>query len=312
MFLRASFLVSTIIAFCALSQPVHSQSGSDSYVNEILAQRGARDEEFRSRNWSALAVTAIAPLDRPKITIGSGPDADLRLVSDELAALHAEVIREPDSGGHPVFRLHATGGKIWSESEPPRLVSDMPFDPGTRVRIGRFLVYWENLGTFGPVIRVLDYSSPAFTRFQGLSYFPSDPAYRLEAKVVPYPKMEQVMIGDTHGWRRPAWKYGEASFVIAGKDLRLVLLLFTPRPEAKDIFFIAFTDTTGGKETYPAARYLQPPFVASGRMILDFNQAINPLCAYNQGFACPLPPRENRLPVAIRAGEKICPHAIGH
>ena len=124
MFLRLPFLVSAVIAFCPLWRPGHSQSGNDAYVNEILAQRRARDEEFRSRSWSALAETAIAPLDRPKITIGSGPDADLRLVSEELATLHAEVTREPDSGGHPVFRLHATGGKIWSESEPPRLVSD--------------------------------------------------------------------------------------------------------------------------------------------------------------------------------------------
>ena len=285
---------------------------ADNYTADILAKRHARDDEFRSRTWSALAVTAIASMERPRITIGSGADADLRLVSPEVAAIHAEIVREQDSAGRPTFRLNVSGGKVWTDAEPPAEVKEIPFEAGRRVRIDRFIVFWENLGTFGPVLRALDYSTPAYTRFKGLSYFPPNPAFRVTARLTPYPIMKRIMIADTHGWRRPAWRYGEASFTLNRKSLRLVLLLFTPQPGEKDTFFIAFTDETRGKETYPAARYLQPRFVSTGRLVLDFNEAFNPLCAYNTGFACPLPPRENRLPVAIRAGEKIYPNAVGH
>jgi uncharacterized protein (DUF1684 family) len=289
-----------------------ARPAKESYAAEILAKRRARDDEFRSRTWSALAVTAIAPLERPRVTIGSSPETDLRLSSPEVAAIHAEIDREKDSAGRPAFRLKASGGRVWTDADPPAEVGEIQFEAGRRVRIGRFIVYWENLGTFGPVLRALDYSTPAYTRFKGLSYFPPDPAFRVTARLIPYPVVKRVMIADTHRWRRPAWRFGEARFTLNRINLRLVLLLFTPQPGEKDTFFVAFTDETRGKETYPAARYLQPRFVSAGRLVLDFNEAINPLCAYNQGFACPLPPRENRLPAAIRAGEKIYPHAVGH
>jgi len=130
--------------------------------------------------------------------------------------------------------------------------------------------------------------------------------------VTPYRQLNRVLVTDTRGWLRPAWLYGEATFTLQGVSLPLVLFVFTPRPGPNDTFFIAFTDKTAGKETYPAARYLQPSFVSAGPMILDFNLATNPSCAYNMGFACPLPPRQNRLPIAVRAGEKIYSQAAIH
>jgi uncharacterized protein (DUF1684 family) len=128
--------------------------------------------------------------------------------------------------------------------------------------------------------------------------------YRVQGTVTRFPQIDRVMITDTHGWQRPAWRYGEAAFQLAAKSQKPVLLTFTPSPGPKDTFFIAFRDETYGKETYGAARYLEVPFVPDGPIVLDFNLAYNPSCAYNDGFACPLPPRENRLAAAIRAGEK--------
>jgi uncharacterized protein (DUF1684 family) len=284
---------------------------SDPYLAGILAQRKARDEAFRSRDWSALAVVAITRLDRPRITIGSAENSDLRLTGDEIRPVHAEIARSGETGAKPVFTIRALDGEVLTASNPTNTVREATMPAGTRFRIGRALVYQDNLGTLGAVLRALDYSTPAYTLFNGLSYFPPDPAWRVEANVTPYPKPEETIIGDTQGWQRTAWKYGEASFVLGGEKRKLVLLLLEPDPGPQSSFFLAFSDETRGKETYSAARYLNPKFVSSGLMVIDFNLAENPLCAYNAGFACPLPPRENRLPVEIRAGEKTYPHASG-
>ena len=281
------------------------------YVAKILAERKSRDDEFRGRESSPLAGILIAALDKAVTVIGSGPEADVRLPGEGVAPRHAEIVRQADRTV-PSFRMRPLGGKVLTDAEPPEPVAEADLPMRARLRIGRFVVSWNVLGTFGPVVRVQDFTSPSFTRFDGLRYFPPDPAFRVEAAVKPYARPARTMIGDTHGWRRPAWKYGEASFVLKGRRLKLVLLLFTPEPKPEDNFFIAFTDETRGRETYPAARYIESRIERSGPMTLDFNLATNPLCAYNTGFACPLPPRENRLPVEIRAGEKLYPHAAGH
>ena len=66
-----------------------------------------------------------------------------------------------------------------------------------------------------------------------------------------------------------------------------------------------FVDALAGRETYGAGRYVEPERLDDGKLLVDFNQAYNPYCAYNANWSCPLPPRENRLQVPIRAGEKI-------
>jgi uncharacterized protein (DUF1684 family) len=70
-------------------------------------------------------------------------------------------------------------------------------------------------------------------------------------------------------------------------------------------FFLPFRDATAGKETYAVGRYLEPRALPDGRLSIDFNQAYNPYCAYNEGWSCPIPPMENRVPVEIRAGEAM-------
>jgi hypothetical protein len=289
--------------------PVSLSDGSEDYRAAINAGRNKRDEEFRSLSWSPLAVAAIVRLDRPRLLIGSGPNADLQLSSELIGENHAEIVREQDPEGNHRWLLRALDGSVHTTSDQPEKIDESTLARGSRLRIGRYVIYYDVLGTLGPVVRALDYDSPSFTRFAGLSYFPPDPAFRVESLVTPYPEIQEVTIGDTHGWQRKAWRYGEAAFTLNGYKLRMVLMLFRPDPGPEDTFFIAFTDATSGTETYPAARYINVPYVPSGPMQLDFNLAQNPSCAYNKGFACPLPPWENRLPLEIRAGEKIYPHA---
>jgi len=216
----------------------------DNYRAAISAERELRDEEFRSLTWSPLAVVAIARLDRPRILIGSGRDADLQLPAIDVEENHAEIVRGQDSDGKDQWIIRALDGRIITDADPGEDIEESLLERGTRLMIGRYVIYYDILGTLGPVVRALNFDSPSFTRFTGLSYFRPDPAYRVESLVTPYPDIQEVTISDTHGWQRKAWRYGEASFALNGYKLRMVLILFTPDPGPEDAFFIAFTDAT--------------------------------------------------------------------
>jgi len=113
------------------------------------------------------------------------------------------------------------------------------------------------------------------------------------------------IIEDTGGNKREFLRWGEFRFRIAGKDCTLQAYKSDPEEER---LFIPFRDTTNGKETYGAERYLEleprKHYTAEGKWILDFNRAYNPWCAYNKDYVCPFVPPENWLRVPVRAGEK--------
>ncbi len=273
------------------------------YVSQIQAARKAKDARFRDEKSSPLGVVAVTRLDGPRITIGSSPEADLRLTGRSIEPIHAVVLREQLGNQTVRWLLKPVGGKVMNEQtrEP---VESAELRKGERYLVGKQLVYLDQLGSLGEVLRVFDPRAEAFTRFQGLHYFPVNAKFRVEAEVLPDSTPSRVTVVDTNGWSRPAWKYGQVRFRLEGQELALRLWLFKPDPGPEDQFFIAFRDKTNGDESYGGGRYLDLPFVKSGRTILDFNLAYNPSCAYNTGFACPIPPPENRLPVAVRAGER--------
>ena len=136
-----------------------------------------------------------------------------------------------------------------------------------------------------------------------LSYFPPDPAYRVPAALEPDPQSGRVvqMLTST-GQQRATQVMGVLQFVLNGQ--RLKLEAFVEEGSNGQRLFVPFTDATSGRETYGAGRYLDLDRTGTGIYVIDFNTAYNPYCAYNPTYDCPVPPRENRLPVAIRAGEK--------
>jgi uncharacterized protein (DUF1684 family) len=149
--------------------------------------------------------------------------------------------------------------------------------------------------------------------FTGLSYFPFDPNYRFIVKLEPCAGETTVQMatnrpGETRRYRCA----GVFRFTVEG--VACSLLVLTPDlgvPEAAADLFIPFRDTTAGKETYAAGRYLQLKRRPTNEYVLDFNQAFHPYCAYGGAYSCPLPPPENHLPVAIRAGERLPEKAAG-
>jgi len=105
----------------------------------------------------------------------------------------------------------------------------------------------------------------------------------------------QTSTGDVQDYDR----YGRFSFTVEGQEAQLTIY------HTGHDFFLPFADALAGEETYPAGRYLEPRPLGDGRFLVDFNYAYNPYCAYNERWSCPIPPAENRVKVAIRAGEKI-------
>lgn len=138
--------------------------------------------------------------------------------------------------------------------------------------------------------------------FAGLAYFAVDPAYEFSVEVDPAGggAVEEVEMSD--GSSNELERAGVVRFAVAGQEVSLVAYR-----QGEDLF-IPFRDATSGHDTYGAGRYVEARALGAGRWSLDFNRAYNPYCAYNENWRCPLPPRENWLPVAIRAGEKTFAH----
>lgn len=148
--------------------------------------------------------------------------------------------------------------------------------------------------------------------FDGLDYWPPDPAYRFAGSVQRFSRPERFEILTTSGERRPCERYGEIRFQLGGKRCRLTvyrLLDEAGRPGGAGLF-LPFTDATSGKETYPAGRYVNLEGPEGGPFVLDFNRAYNPSCAYGdpERFRCPATPPENRLGVRVEAGERGYEH----
>lgn len=135
--------------------------------------------------------------------------------------------------------------------------------------------------------------------FKGLSYFPENDILRLEVKVDEFPVKEGFEMQTSTGSVQHYERFGRFKFLVDGEEAELTIY------QNEHGYFLPFVDALAGKETYPAGRYLEPEPLPGGRFLIDFNLAYNPYCAYNEMWSCPITPAENRLKVAVRAGEKI-------
>jgi uncharacterized protein (DUF1684 family) len=137
--------------------------------------------------------------------------------------------------------------------------------------------------------------------FRGLRYYPIDPNAALIVRVQEFAERRAVPMMTNAGQVMDFLRWGEVHFTWNGEACRLTV--YRADPDDPNLF-VPFSDATSGGETYRAGRYLELLDRGDGTYLLDFNRAYNPYCAYNADWSCPLPPAENRLPVAIEAGEK--------
>ncbi len=147
--------------------------------------------------------------------------------------------------------------------------------------------------------------------FEGHEFFDIDLNYRIEARFIRTPNQEPFEMMTT-GERRPVYeKYGEAHFEVDGVPCVLEIYQshrLREMEEHKDHLFLPFKDYTNGESSYGGGRYIDLSIPESDTIILDFNQAYNPYCAYSYGYSCPLVPEANHLEVAIPAGVKKWDH----
>jgi len=135
--------------------------------------------------------------------------------------------------------------------------------------------------------------------FKSLNYFPENLNLRLDVDVDVFPKQEDVQIQTSTGDLQDYKKFGRFQFSVDGQTAELTIFV------SEHGYFLPFVDSLAGEDTYPAGRYLEIEQTSNGKFLVNFNQAYNPFCAYNDAWSCPLTPFENRLKVPIRAGEKV-------
>jgi len=178
---------------------------------------------------------------------------------------------------------------------PILLKSDTEGKPD-RIQFDAFTMFVIHRGN-RYAIRLKDTESESRKEFTGLHWYPAKESYRVIAKFVPYQPPKLITIPNVLGETEQDPSPGYVLFTLNGQSLRL-----DPVVEDDQLFFI-FHDLTSGKETYPPGRFLYTDLPKNGEVVMDFNKAQNPPCAFTAYATCPLPPKQNRLPVRIEAGE---------
>jgi uncharacterized protein (DUF1684 family) len=230
-------------------------------------------------------------------SFGSDPGNDLVLNNPALASTAGSF--EVD-GGQVTFTAQADAG-VTLDGQPVDAVplkSDAGGEP-TVLASGalRFFII-ERGGKLG--VRVRDLNNPRRLEFRGLEYFPVSSKWALTARFVPYQPARRIKIINILGMEEDDVSPGAVVFSRNGREWSLDTVLESPGDQT---LFIMFADTTSGKETYGAGRFMTIPMPVGGTALLDFNKAYNPPCALNDFATCPLPPPQNRLQLRVDAGE---------
>jgi uncharacterized protein len=280
----------------AASGPVQLTSQQAAEVKrQIEDNRAAAEQALRSSPTSYLATVARIDFgDRTRLTVGGAAGSDVRLEDPGVLPHHLEVVV---SGDRFVVRALAPSATFRVEDEARREATVGP----SAIGVGRFVLRLSHQRF--PAIIVFDPQSPRLRDYKGLKYFPVDLSLRFELPLTPNPAPETVVIMSTRGTPRRAQRIGWFDFQIGGAPYRLEATRLLEPGVGEEAVSVFFRDATSGNETYPMGRYIDAQRLPDGRYLLDFNQAYNPLCAFSEHYNCPIPPRANTLPVAIRAGE---------
>jgi hypothetical protein len=251
---------------------------------ESLAKERERTlASFHDGRKSPLAAVARYDFtgERP-MTFGSAPESDVRLEGvPERAA---------------VVRALADGFEVEREGRKERVPA------GAKVQLGRYTLRLSHQNFPGVV--VLDEQSERLKSGPFPAWYDPDPAFRVEARLLHDQVQHEEIVLSTRGNRRRALRLGQLQFTLQGKTLRLTALRLLEPGNDEPTVSIFFRDTTTGHGSYPVGRYVDAEPLGGDRYALDFNRAYNPTCAFSPLYNCPIPPRENVLPIAVRAGER--------
>lgn len=300
-----------IAAFCAAALTATSAAAQPPAPTAAeLAQERQNVEQWKAQRLASLTsetgwltLSGLFWLQPGENTFGSSTSSKLYLDNAALAPEAGAFVLEDNK----VRFVAREGAGVMLDGKPVtdlELASDLTDEPTilTSGSLSFFLI--ERVGQLG--IRVRDSENPYRRNFHGLSYFPVDDSWVVNASFEPYEPHKKISIVNILGLREDMDSPGVLVFTHEGKEYRLDALLETPADEE---LFIMFADDTSGRETYGAGRFMYVPLPKDGVVRLNFNEAYNPPCAFNIFATCPLPPPQNRLALSVVAGEKTY---VGH
>ena len=284
----------TVLSIVFLSILLAACAAPSAYQTEIDNWRSRHEADLRADDgWLTLA--GLFWLKDGINTIGQGDGFDVELTQNFKGGKFGEIEFHDGKAVLTVERgvdALADGMQI----KAIELRSDDP-GPATKVTTGSqsfYLIKRED--KFG--IRLKDSESSERQNFDGEHWFPVDPSYRVIGDFKPFDIPQEIDIPNVLGGTFKMKSPGLVRFSLHGKDLTLQPVI----EDEKTLFFI-FKDATSSKETYGAGRFLYAENPVNGQVVLDFNKAENPPCAFTQFATCPLPPPQNRLDIDINAGE---------
>lgn len=268
------------------------------YEREVRDWRHERQERLL-RPDGFLSLVGLHWLNPGATYVGSAQDNGTRLALGPPQIGMLDVRRD----GTVTLRV-ADGAEVTVDGEPAEgTVALVPDSKGKPTVVGfnrgdASFVLIERGGRFA--LRVRNAMARTRTSFPGIDYFEIDPGFRFEARFEAHPPGKTIDIVNMLGMVEPMANPGRVLFEKDGKPYSLEAL-----DEGDGELFFVFADRTSGHQSYPASRFLyaKPPG-PDGKVVLDFNRAYNPPCAYTPYSTCPMPPPENRLDLAVTAGEK--------
>jgi uncharacterized protein (DUF1684 family) len=246
-----------------------------------------------------LTLISLYWLKEGENKFGSDPANAIRLPRDRAPLVAGSLWLENGHvrmTSHPAIEITAAGAPVTSLD-----MRDDTDDRGpTILKFGTLLLNVIKRGDrIG--VRVKDSDSRTRREFKGLENYPIDPKWRIEARFEPYQPAKVIPITNVLGMTDDETSPGAIVFDVDGKTYRVDPIL----EKGETDLFVIISDGTTGKETYGAGRYLYvTPPDKSGKIVIDFNKAYSPPCAFTNYATCPLPPPQNRLPFRIEAGEK--------
>lgn len=309
---RVWWLVAMLVALCACQRGGQAVDAAEAaakkaraekvFLTENAAWREQRKQELlRPDGWTSLV--GLHWIEPGAHYIGSGNDSGIRLTAGPakmgmLVLKRDRIEFTPESGAALTLDGEPLKGRTDLRSDHEQAPSVIGFDEGK----GKLTVIMRGDRY---ALRVKHADAPSRVQFAGLQYWNADPSWRISGKFVANPPGKTLPIVDIIGITTESPNPGAVEFVRAGKTYRIEALA----EDDSGALFLVFADRTSGHGSYPAGRFLDTAKPdAQGNVALDFNRAYSPPCAFTPFATCPLPPPENRVDLAIDAGEKAYVH----
>lgn len=278
----------------------YSEKGSPEYIKEINDWHRTRIENLKKENgW--LNLVGLYWLKEGENTFGSDPTNDILFPEGKADKFIGKFIKKESI----ITVIINEGAKVYFNNSPVRemrLIDDMhPNKTVLSHKTLRWFIIKRFPDKYG--VRLRDLEAELLKNFEGIERFPVNEDWKITADFIPYNPPKELSIPTIIGTIEKEFSPGKLSFEKEGKNLSLDVV------NAGEEFFIAFADLTSGEETYGAGRFIYTDKPDSNRkVIIDFNKAYNPPCAFTKYATCPLPPKDNYLSIAITAGEKDYGH----